>query len=65
MHGLRRCRTISLAISDDEGDSWWYIDVLGSSLRLFVLGDLTYLLNGNVLVTEPISQDIAGNIYAI
>jgi hypothetical protein len=22
-------------------------------------------LNGNILVTEPISQDIAGNIYAI
>jgi len=24
-----------------------------------------YLFNGNVLVPEPISQDIHGNIYAI
>jgi hypothetical protein len=65
MYELRRCRALSLAISDDEGDSWRYVDVPGSSLPPFVLGDLTYLLNGNVLVPEPISQDIAGNIYAI
>jgi hypothetical protein len=65
MYGLHRCRALSIAISDSEGDSWRYIDVPGSSLPPVVLGDLTYLLNGNVLVPEPISQDIAGNIYTI
>jgi hypothetical protein len=65
MYGLRRCRALSLAISDDKRDSWRYIDVPGSSNPPFVLGDLTDLLNGNVLVPEPVSQDITRNIYAI
>jgi hypothetical protein len=42
MYGLRRCCALSLAISDDERDSWRYIDVPGSSFPPFVLGDLTY-----------------------
>jgi hypothetical protein len=32
MLGLRRCQSLSIAISDDEGDSWRYSDVPGSSI---------------------------------
>lgn len=41
MYGLRRCQQLSIAISDDEGDSWRLVDVPGSSLPPFILGDLT------------------------
>lgn len=41
MFGLRRCQKLSVAISDDEGDSWRLIDVPGSSLVPFIAGDLT------------------------
>jgi hypothetical protein len=41
MYGLRRCRSLSIAISDDEGDSWRYSDVPGSSLVPYSKGLLT------------------------
>ena len=41
MFGLRRCRTASIAISDDEGDTWRYSDIPGSSLVPYSLGLLT------------------------
>lgn len=41
MYGLRRCQKLSVAISDDEGDSWRLIDVPQSSLVPFIVGDLT------------------------
>lgn len=66
VYGLRRCQALSLAISDDEGDHWRLVDVPGSHLPPFIVGDLTYLLNGNVLVPEPVSQDsVNGNLNAI
>lgn len=63
--GLRRCQALSLAFSDDEGDSWRLVDVPNSHLVPFVVGDLTYLFDGNTLVPEPISIDNDGNIFAI
>ncbi|CAK4034809.1 Hypothetical predicted protein [Lecanosticta acicola] len=65
MYGLRRCQKLSVAISDDEGDSWRLSDVPASSLAPFIVGDLTYQFDGNVLVPEPISQDNQGTIYSI
>ncbi|EME42232.1 hypothetical protein DOTSEDRAFT_81183 [Dothistroma septosporum NZE10] len=65
MYGLRRCQKLSVAISDDEGDTWRFSDLPQSSLVPFIVGDLTYTFDGNVLVPEPISMDISGNIYAI
>lgn len=41
--GLRRCTGLSVAISDDEGDSWRLVDIPGSSLPPFLVGDLTYV----------------------
>jgi hypothetical protein len=38
MFGLRRCRTASIAISDDEGDTWRYSDIPESSLVSYSLG---------------------------
>jgi len=65
VYRLRRCTTLAVAISDDEGGSWCIIDVPGSQLPPFVVGDLTYLFIGNVLVPEPISLAFDGIIYAI
>lgn len=41
VYGLRRCQKMSLAFSNDEGDSWELIDVPGSVLPPFIVGDLT------------------------
>jgi hypothetical protein len=44
MFGLRRCRKLSVAISDDEGDSWRFSDVSGSNLNIYK-SLLTYVLH--------------------
>jgi hypothetical protein len=50
--GLRRCRSLSLAISDDEGDSWHYSDVPGSALVPYDKGILTYVLSELAILEE-------------
>jgi hypothetical protein len=57
MYGHRPCCALSPTISDDEGDSWRYIDVPGSSLPPFILGNFTYLLSGNA-VDQPIQANM-------
>lgn len=42
MFGVRRCRSASVAISDDEGDTWRWSDVPGSSLVSYEAGLATY-----------------------
>jgi hypothetical protein len=44
MYGLRRCQSLSIAISDDEGNSWRYSDVPGSSIVPYA-HDLLTLVN--------------------
>lgn len=41
MYGMRRCQKVSVAISDDEGDSWRLSDIPSSSLQPFGGGILT------------------------
>lgn len=69
---VRRCQTLSLAISDDEGDSWRFVDVPGSKLprtpfslsgrssliplAAFNLLIATYLVNGNVLTPKGVRR---------
>lgn len=38
MYGLRRCRSVSLAVSDDEGDSWRFSDIPGSAVVPYTKG---------------------------
>jgi hypothetical protein len=38
MFGLRRCRSASVAISDDEGDTWRFSDIPGSTLVPYTKG---------------------------
>jgi hypothetical protein len=38
MFGLRRCRSVSVAISDDEGDSWRFSDIPGSAVVPYTKG---------------------------
>jgi hypothetical protein len=47
IYGLRRCRSLSIAISDDEGDSWRYSDVPKSSIVPYSKGLLTLVTPSN------------------
>jgi BNR/Asp-box repeat len=38
MYGLRRCRSVSVAISDDEGDTWRFSDIPGSTVVPYTKG---------------------------
>ena len=44
MFGLRRCRAVSVAVSDDEGESWRFSDIPGSSMVPYSKGLLTYVV---------------------
>lgn len=41
MYGLRRCRSVSVAISDDEGDTWRFSDISGSTVVPYTKGIAT------------------------
>lgn len=41
MFGLRRCQKLSVAISDDEGDTWRFSDLTQSNLNPFIVGTIT------------------------
>jgi BNR/Asp-box repeat len=51
MFGVRRCRTASIAISDDEGDTWRWSDVPGSSLTPYTLALGTYVVVTTLVAT--------------
>ncbi|HEX4446159.1 MAG TPA: sialidase family protein [Polyangiaceae bacterium] len=62
--GLRLCTTLGIAISTDEGASWKVITVPGSTLPAFT-GLLSPVTTNNLLASEPLAMDPAGNLYAI
>ena len=62
--GLRLCTTVGIAISKDEGNSWGVLTVPGSTLPSFT-GLLSPVTTNNLLVSEPLALDAAGNLYVI
>ena len=62
--GLRLCTTVGIAISKDEGSTWKVITVPGSTLPAFT-GLLSPVTTNNLLASEPLALDSAGNLYVI
>jgi hypothetical protein len=63
---LRRCTKLAVAVSADEAKTWTIREVPGSSLPPFDTSDLLQIIaNPNILVTELLTVDSAGNVYVI
>ena len=62
--GLRLCTTVGVAVSHDEGGTWKVLTVPGSTLPAFT-GLLSPVTTNNLLVSEPLALDSAGDLYVV
>jgi hypothetical protein len=63
---MRRCTKLALATSRDDGKTWTVGEIAGSSLPGFDTRSLTGIIsNPNVLATELLTSDDAGNLYVV
>ncbi len=62
--GIRLCTTVGIAVSHDEGGTWKVLTVPGSTLPAFT-GLLSPVTTNNLLVSEPLALDSAGNLYVV
>ncbi len=62
--GLRMCTAVGIATSSDEGANWKVITVPGSILPAFS-SLISAVTTNNLLVSEPLALDSAGNLYVI
>ncbi len=60
----RLCSQLALGISKDEGATWTTVVVPGADLPPYN-GLITYLSTQNILPSEPLAIDSAGNLYVI
>ncbi len=62
--GYRLCRTLAVAVSEDEGKTWTTHAIPGATLPVYDF--LTsYLVTNNIIPSEPLALDAEGNLYAV
>ncbi|HEX4340549.1 MAG TPA: sialidase family protein [Polyangiaceae bacterium] len=62
--GLRRCTGVSVAVSTDEAKTWTIREIPGATMAAYDTTNLAGIVaNPNVLPTELLSVDGAGNVY--
>jgi hypothetical protein len=63
---FRRCRELAVVSSQDDGATWTVRNVPGATLPPFDTGSLTGIIaNPNVLISEALTVDDAGNLYLV
>jgi hypothetical protein len=61
---LRRCRRVAVAVSTDEAKTWTIKEIPGATMAPYDTTNLAGIVaNPNVLPTELLSVDTAGNVY--
>jgi hypothetical protein len=61
---LRRCRKLAIAVSSDDGATWQVNELPNANLPSFDTSNLLQIVaNPNILVTEQLAVDTAGNVY--
>lgn len=60
----RRCQKLALATSKDEGETWTVKDIPGTKL-IKGLTPAVIPLNANYILTQPVTSDSSGNLYAL